>query len=71
MEFTVVLEGDDANGYSAYSPDVPGVYATGNTEQSTRQRLVEGVTAHLRWMKSDGQTLPTPNSRVFTEHVAI
>ncbi len=29
--YVVVFEGDDASGYSAYSPDLPGVIAAGDT----------------------------------------
>ena len=33
--YVVVFEGDDEVGYSAYSPELPGVVAAGSTRQET------------------------------------
>lgn len=36
--YVVVFEGDDQAGYSAYSPELPGVVAAGGTRQETEGR---------------------------------
>src|SRR5260370_724690 len=37
--YVVVFEGDDADGYSAYSPDLPGVVAAGETRAETERLM--------------------------------
>jgi len=46
----VVFEGDDASSYSAYSPDLPGVVAAGDTRTETEQlmRGAEHIAMHHR-----------------------
>jgi len=41
--YLVIFEGDDEDGYSAYSPDVPGVVAAG----ATRNLHADQVKQHL------------------------
>ncbi len=43
----IVVEGDDAINYSAYSPDVPGVVATGATREECERELREAIEFHL------------------------
>jgi predicted RNase H-like HicB family nuclease len=39
--YVVVFEGDDQSGYSAYSPDLPGVVAAGDSRQGTETLMIE------------------------------
>ena len=41
--YVVVFEGDDESGYSAYSPDLPGVIAAGDSRQETEALMIEAA----------------------------
>ena len=43
--YVVVFEGDDQAGFSAYSPDLPGVVAAGDTRQETERLMIEALAA--------------------------
>jgi len=55
----IVIEKAKAN-YSAYSPDLPGCVATGQTKQETEERMREGIRMHLRGLAEDGLPIPQP-----------
>jgi predicted RNase H-like HicB family nuclease len=61
MRYLVVLE-ETSTGYSAYSPDVPGCVATGNTADDAKSEMAAAIAFHLEGMKSEGLELPTPHS---------
>ncbi|MDT7713147.1 MAG: hypothetical protein QOG46_1841 [Pseudonocardiales bacterium] len=58
--YVVVFEGDDQSGYSAYSPDLPGVVAAGDTRAETEQLMLEAMAEHLALLRETGQPLPEP-----------
>jgi predicted RNase H-like HicB family nuclease len=45
--YRIVVEGDDSSNYSAYSPDVPGVVATGDTREECERELRAAIEFHL------------------------
>ncbi len=49
----IVVEGDGATNYSAYSPDVPGVVATGATREECERELRDAIEFHLEGMAQD------------------
>lgn len=58
--YVVVFEGDDEAGYSAYSPDLPGVVAAGDSRLETEQLMREAMVEHLALLRQTGQTVPEP-----------
>jgi predicted RNase H-like HicB family nuclease len=56
--YVVVFEGDDESGYSAYSPDLPGVIAAGETRPETERLMVEAMAAHIDMLRQAGQPVP-------------
>lgn len=54
----VVFEGDEEFGYSAYSPDLPGVVAAADTRAETEQLMREAMAEHLVLLKETGQPVP-------------
>ena len=48
--YPLVIE-KTTTGYSAYSPDVPGCAAAGDTEEETRRNFQEALTAHFEAMR--------------------
>lgn len=71
LEITVVLEGDADSGYSAYSPDFPGVYATGRTESIVRKRMASGIAFHCSELRASGESLPEPHIKTYTLAVQV
>lgn len=55
--FLVIIEEGDSN-LSAYSPDLPGCIATGETYDETLQNMYEAIEFHLEAMVEDGEPLP-------------
>jgi predicted RNase H-like HicB family nuclease len=62
--YVVVFEGDDTVGYSAYSPDLPGVVAAGDTQDETKQLMREAMAEHLQLLQETGQAVPQPADAV-------
>jgi predicted RNase H-like HicB family nuclease len=58
--YVVVFEGDDDSGYSAYSPDLPGVVAAGDTRAETEQLMREAMAEHIALLRQDGEPVPEP-----------
>jgi len=58
--YVVVFEGDDASGYSAYSPDLPGVVAAGDTRTETEQLMREAMAEHIALLRQLGEPVPAP-----------
>jgi predicted RNase H-like HicB family nuclease len=59
--YVVVFEGDDESGYSAYSPDLPGVIAAGDSRQETVTLMIEAMAAHIAMLRQEGQPVPEPS----------
>lgn len=55
--FLVIVE-EGENNLSAYSPDLPGCIATGDTYDETLQNMYEAIEFHLEALAEDGETLP-------------
>ncbi|HYQ87581.1 MAG TPA: type II toxin-antitoxin system HicB family antitoxin [Bacteroidota bacterium] len=66
--FLVVIEKANGN-YSAYSPDLPGCVATGQTREEVERNIHEAIDLHVHGLMEDN--LPIPESESFAEYVAI
>ena len=55
--FLVVIEKANGN-YSAYSPDLPGCVATGETREHTERNMHEAVQMHVEGLIEDGLSIP-------------
>jgi ABC-type cobalamin/Fe3+-siderophores transport system ATPase subunit len=49
----IIIEGNDATNYSAYSPDLPGVVATGATRKECEREMREAIQFHLEGLDQD------------------
>jgi predicted RNase H-like HicB family nuclease len=58
--YVVVFEGDEPSGYSAYSPDLPGVVAAGDTRAETETLMREAMAAHIAVLREMGEPVPAP-----------
>jgi predicted RNase H-like HicB family nuclease len=68
MKYLIVIE-QTATGYSAYSPDVPGCVATGNTRLEVEREMRDAISFHLDGLKADG--VPLPESRTVSSYVEV
>lgn len=67
-EYLVVVEKADGN-YAAYSPDLPGCVATGDTKDETLQLMRQAIAIHLDGLKKDGLPIPAPSSSA--DYIAV
>ena len=68
IRFTIVIEPTNT-GFSAYSPDVDGCAAVGDTEAEARQNMRDALAAHLETMREIGEPMPLP--RVVVDYVDV
>lgn len=66
--FLVVIEKANGN-YSAYSPDLPGCVATGETREEVEQNMYEAIEIHLRGLQED--SVPIPESHAIAEYMVV
>jgi predicted RNase H-like HicB family nuclease len=59
--YVAIFEGDDESGYCAYSPDLPGVIAAGETRSGTERLMVQAMAAHIAMLRETGQPVPEPS----------
>lgn len=67
--YSVVIE-QTQTGYSAYSPDVSGCAAVGNTIEETQENFRDALEAHFDAMREVGEPIPQPTSAVAYVDVA-
>lgn len=67
--YPVIIE-ETGTGYSAYSPDVDGCTAAGDTAEQTLLNFQDALTAHFEVMREIGEPIPQPNSSVAYVEVA-
>jgi predicted RNase H-like HicB family nuclease len=67
-DYLVIIEKAESN-YSAYSPDLPGCVATGNTKEETLQRMREAIAMHIEGLREDG--LPIPPASTSADYIAV
>ena len=67
--YSVVIE-PTGTGFSAYSPDVDGCAAAGETEDETRRNFQDALAAHFEAMREVGEPIPEPHTLVDYVEVA-
>ena len=67
--YPVVIE-KTGTGCSAYSPDVSGCAAVGDTEEETRRNFQDALAAHFDAMREVGELIPEPHTSVDYVEVA-
>ena len=66
--FLIVVEKVKEN-YSAYSPDLPGCVATGESKEEAQKNMHEAIEMHVQGLKED--KLPIPESTSVAEYVVV
>jgi predicted RNase H-like HicB family nuclease len=68
-KYPLVIE-PTSTGFSAFSPDIPGCAAVGDTEEETRRNFQEALAAHFETMREIGEPIPLPRTSVDYVEVA-
>jgi predicted RNase H-like HicB family nuclease len=68
--YLIVLE-PTATGFSAYSPDVEGCVATGETAEETALAMQEALEFHIEGLRAEGYDVPAPSSVSAYVEVAV
>jgi predicted RNase H-like HicB family nuclease len=61
IQYLVITE-KTQTGFSAYSPDVPGVAATGKTLKQTEKNIFEAIQFHLEGLRLEKEASPKATS---------
>lgn len=58
--YLILIEGGPPSNYSAWSPDVQGCVATGDTIEECVKEMREALAGHLDVMREHGDAIPSP-----------
>ncbi len=60
--YVVIVEGDEAGGFSAWSPDLLGCVAAAATHEECVALMREAIAGHLAVMREHGDPIPVPSA---------
>jgi len=68
-QYLILIEGGPPSNYSAWSPDLPGCVAVGDTLEEVEHEMRGAIAFHLEGMAEDGDPFPDPSGPgVYVEH---
>ena len=67
-KFLVIIE-EGKNNFSAYSPDLPGCVAVGETLEETLELMRDAIVFHLEGLLRNEMEIPKPHTRA--EYIAV
>jgi predicted RNase H-like HicB family nuclease len=56
--YLILIEGGPPSNYSAWSPDLPGCAATGDTLEAVEREMRAAIALHLEGLAEDGTPIP-------------
>jgi predicted RNase H-like HicB family nuclease len=59
--YLILIEGGRPSNYSAWSPDLPGCVATGETLEAVELEMRSAIAFHLEGLAKDGAPIPDPS----------
>jgi predicted RNase H-like HicB family nuclease len=59
--YLILIEGGPPSNYSAWSPDLPGCVATGDTLEEAEHEMRRAIAFHLAGLAEDGAEVPDPS----------
>jgi predicted RNase H-like HicB family nuclease len=69
--YLILIEGGPPSNYSAWSPDLPGCAATGDTLENVERKMRAAIAFHLEGLAQDGEPIPEPSGPgVYVERAA-
>jgi predicted RNase H-like HicB family nuclease len=61
LRYLILIEGGPPSNYSAWSPDLPGCAATGDTLEEVETEMRAAIAFHLEGLAQDGDPIPEPS----------
>jgi predicted RNase H-like HicB family nuclease len=58
--YVILIEGGPPSNYSAWSPDLPGCAATGDTLEEVEAEMRDAIAFHLEGLVDHGDPVPEP-----------
>jgi predicted RNase H-like HicB family nuclease len=72
QRYLILVEGGPPSNYSAWSPDLPGCAATGETVEEVEREMRAAIALHLEGIAADGESIPEPSGPgVYVERTAV
>ena len=68
QRYLIIIE-PTPTGFSAYSPDLPGCIATGNSTEQVEGNMREAIAFHLDGLRADGH--PVPQAHTIASYVEV
>lgn len=59
--YLILVEGGPPSNYSAWSPEVLGCVATGDTIEECVSEMRAALASHFELMREDGEAIPEPS----------
>jgi predicted RNase H-like HicB family nuclease len=56
--YAVIIERAEDGGYGAWSPDLPGCVALGDTQEEALAEMREAIAFHLEGLRDAGEPVP-------------
>ncbi len=69
-EYAIIYERGAGN-WSAYSPDMPGCVATGNTRVEVEQNMRSALEFHIEGLRLHGDPIPEPTCEAGNLAIAV
>ena len=60
--YAVIVERADDGGFGAWSPELPGCVATGQSYDECVDNMREAVVFHIDGLREDGLAVPVPSA---------
>lgn len=60
--YAVIIEQADDGGFGAWSPDLPGCVALGDTVEETLAEMREAINLYIEVLRERGDEVPTPRA---------
>ncbi|GIE32256.1 HicB family protein [Actinoplanes italicus] len=60
--YAVIIERAKDGGFGAWSPDLPGCVALGDSHQEALQEMREAIGFHLEGLREAGEPIPPPTA---------
>jgi predicted RNase H-like HicB family nuclease len=70
FEIVVEKEAED-EGYSAYSPTLPGCFSNGRTIEEAKRNIREAIQLHLESLIAHGDPIPQNEQLVHVEELTV
>ena len=70
--FEIVIEREaEDEGYSAYSPSLPGCFSNGKTIEEAKRNIREAIQQHVATLLAHGQPVPQNERIVHVEELTV